>query len=579
MKNFKLYAFSLFLSLAVLFLPVVSVVAQGVNDFVITSFDASYKLDNKDPQGRLTTTEVIDLDFSGQNRGILRSIPMKYRDKDTNPTIISVERDGITERFITYEDNDNLVVKIGDANVVITGVHSYTITYVVENVITFYDDYDELYWDVNGDQWLQTFESVTASVKFPGASINAQGIKCFTGAFGSTEENCQTAKATNVVSFNTAEPLRANETLSIVIAFNKGYFTPPSWWEQNGRIVAGSLFVLVELALLGKAYKKWEKYGKDYKPRGVTVPFFGRPKRVSVMQAAYVVNNRLTPKHLTASIIDLAIRGYIKINETVDKKPKHELEFVGTVDDKLTIDEKKLLNGLFDKLEKGQKIKLEDQKQKLSKTLTELMTLVDKQTKKKGYYEVSPKSIAKLYRKEFFMAFLVIVLGFISSAFIGTAGKIIGVAIFALMILLGGLMTKRSREGVMLKEHMDGLNLYLKTAQKERLEAHDAVNAPLAPKDGEPVRDVKFFEKLLPYAVVYGVEKTWAKAFADIYQEPPDWYNGRWTTFNTLALASSIGNTTKVASSAFSAPSSSGGSGFSGGGAGGGGGGGGGGGW
>ena len=108
----------------------------------------------------------------------------------------------------------------------------------------------------------------------------------------------------------------------------------------------------------------------------------------------------------------------------------------------------------------------------------------------------------------------------------------------------------------------------------------DAVAAPLAPHTGEPTRDVKFFEKLLPFAIAAGVEKTWASAFKDTYSQPPDWYSGNWSSFNTAALASSLSDTTKVASSSFSAPSNSGSSGSSGGGfSGGGGGGGGGGGW
>ncbi|MCA9324339.1 DUF2207 domain-containing protein, partial [Candidatus Saccharibacteria bacterium] len=117
--------------------------AQGVQDFVITNFDASYELSNEDPQGLLTTRETIDLNFSGQNHGILRAIPQKYGDVDTHPKVKSVSRDGAAEPYVTYSENDNLVLRIGDAGKFITGVHSYAIEYSVENVITFYDDQDE----------------------------------------------------------------------------------------------------------------------------------------------------------------------------------------------------------------------------------------------------------------------------------------------------------------------------------------------------------------------------------------------------------------------------------------------------
>jgi uncharacterized membrane protein len=95
----------------------------------------------------------------------------------------------------------------------------------------------------------------------------------------------------------------------------------------------------------------------------------------------------------------------------------------------------------------------------------------------------------------------------------------------------------------------------------------------------EPKRTVNLFEKLLPYAVIFGVEKDWAKQFDNIYKQPPAWYQGNWSTFNTYMLASHISSATSSFNASFSPPSSSSSSGFSGGGAGGGGGGGGGGGW
>ena len=102
-------------------------------------------------------------------------------------------------------------------------------------------------------------------------------------------------------------------------------------------------------------------------------------------------------------------------------------------------------------------------------------------------------------------------------------------------------------------------------------------SAPYAPQTAEPIKTVELFEKLLPYAMVLGVEKDWAEQFQDIYTAPPEWYNGSWSTFNAVNLTNSLGSSMSAMNSSFAAPASSG-SGFAGG-AGGGGGGGGGGGW
>lgn len=553
--------------------------AQGVNDFVIHSLDAQYELTNEDKQGLLVTTETIKLTFSGQNQGILRAIPQEYGSSNTNPKVVSVTRDGKNEPFITYESNKNLVARIGVAGTYITGEHTYEITYQVENVIRFYNDYDEIFWDVNGDQWLQTFESVNATLD-SGGSITGPGVKCFTGAFGSTAQNCETTDGSNMLTVKTTGPLGAGETLTFVGAFEKGYFTPAPWWETYRNFIIVSPLIAFQALIVRSAHKKWSKYGKDYKKRGITVPYFGRPKNMSVMQASYVLENKLTPKHISASIIDLAIRGNIKITEKKERfKTKHELTLLKAENDGLTEDESLLLKELFSDFSVGSSVKLEDKKAKLYTAVTKLTKLIDEKTANKGFYELSPKNASKKIGLILAVALVGMIAGFGLASFSYGLTALTGVVSMIITGVYSGLMTKRSQSGNMMVEHMEGLKLYLNQAEKDRIKQQDAVEAPLSPQSGQPTRDIKFFEKLLPFAVAMGVEKSWAKAFADIYTQPPDWYGGNWNTFSTVALASSLAGTSTATAASFSAPTSSGGSGFSGGGAGDGGGGGGGGGW
>ena len=578
----KLFAVSARVSFAALFLVLllsVRVSAQGVQDFVITSLSADYDLSNEDPQGLLKVREVIELDFSGQNSGILRAIPNTYKGNDLNLKVTEVIRDDVDEQFITYEEDGNTVVRIGNPTVYITGVHSYEIVYQVENVITFEDEHDEFFWDVNGDQWLQTFLSVDVQVN-SSAKIIAPGTRCFSGVFGGTDSNCTTSDGANNFSAEATQDLGPSQTLTVVAAYEKGYFTPASWTERYRNFIIISPLILFQLLVVRSAHKKWEELGKDYKKRGVVAPYFGRPKGVSVMQASYVADNMLTQKHLSASIIDLAIRGYIKITETKEgRKTKHSLSLIKQPDGKLTDEEKMLVTELIGS-SVDDSVTLEDKKNKLYGTFAALKKSIDAKTLDKGYYELSPrKSVGKL-TKQIIAAFVGLFVGFSLAEYSVGVTVASGVISVAAVGVYAALMTKRSHRGNMLVEHMKGLKLYLSEAEKDRIEQQDAVAAPLAPHSGQPTRDVKFFEKLLPFAVAMGVEKSWAKAFSDVYAQPPDWYSGNWNTFSTIALVNSLGSTTKAATSSFTAPSSSGSSGFSGGGfSGGGGGGGGGGGW
>ena len=567
-------------SFAVAFLFSGSVVsAQSVNDFVITSFVSDYELNNDDPQGTLVTTETINVDFSAQNRGILRALPNDYKGNSLELDIQSVERDGNTEPYITYQDSGNTVLQIGDPNVFITGEHQYVISYSMENVITFYDDYDEFFWDVNGTQWLQSFDVVTAELDIPTQRPSDLKPQCFTGSEGSTQSDCTVQEASSSVNYQTTRALNAGETLTILHAFEKGYFTPESWFEKYyGFIVASPIF-LAQIAVLFGAYRKWKTYGKD-RVRKTTAPYFSRPKYVSLALAGTLYNNRLNSKFITGNILDLAIRGYVVIEETGEgKKAKHALILKSNDFSRLQKEEKDLLEAIFADKKPGDKVQI-DKSTKLYKTTEKLNKELMAQLSAEDYYDISPKQQFSKMRTQFLLALVLLVFGSLAGALTFGVSVITGfVTLFAVVIFMS-LMTRRSQKGAKLVEHIKGLRLYLNTAEKERLKMQDAVAAPLSKNAHQPTRNREFYEKLLPYAVALGVEKTWSKSFADIYQQPPEWYSGNMNTFSTLALANSLSSMSRATSQSFTPPSSSGSSGYSGGGsAGGGGGGGGGGGW
>jgi uncharacterized membrane protein YgcG len=586
MMSFKQLGFKIVFLVVVVFIALINsgtaVRAQGVNDFVIEEFTAEYALTNKDPQGLLEITETISVNYSGQNRGILRAIPATYSGKKLNIVIKKIERDQKTEPYILYAENNNIVIKIGDPNTYLTGNHTYSISYTLENVVRFYENHDELYWDVNGNDWLQTFNNVDAVVRTDALTSTAYEPICFTGLIGTKEQSCVVEKASLSTTYSMTRPLQAGETLTIVQGFEKGYFSSEAWTERNWGIIVASPLFLMQSLVVTSAYSRWNKYGKDYKDRKAIAPYFERPRGLSVMQSSYVLHNSMQAKYVSASIIDLAIRGYIKIVEIGEgRKTRHELVYVMDSDDYLTEDEKKLLNDIFTTNKTGETVSLEKSKNKLYKSIPEITKILDDTSAASGYYELSPKNAFKKLAPHLLSAAVLFVVGILFANF--TQGISVLISIFMIVGVVGfsALMTKRSVKGNALVDHMKGLKMYLERSEKDRLKMQDAVAAPLSRNVHQPRRDRVFFERLLPYAVALGVEKSWADAFADIYSQPPEWYQGSWSTFTTLALVNSVSGATTAVNMSFSAPSSSGGSGFSSGGgfSGGGGGGGGGGGW
>jgi hypothetical protein len=589
MKHMSTFLKTAILSVAVL-APILStqmVSAAGVNDFVINRFDADYVLTRDDPQGKLIVTELIDVTFSGENHGILRALPNTYKNHRLQLHIDDIIAPSAPGKWSTYQSNGNTVIKIGDPGKTVTGRQNYVIQYTVNNVISFYDNHDELFWDVNGDQWGQQAKIITSILHLPeGLKLSNNKPICYTGNYGSTKRECTIvySQAKHTVITKVTQPLQANQTLSIVVGFEKEYFTTSTWPEtisEYSGIIIG--FTLPFLLIAGTGGYYWYKRGRDAKGRDVIVAQFDAPYKLRPLEVGTLMDFRADTQDITATIIDLAVRGYVKIIETTQKRKilkdltTYSLQLRNDNFEALADFEAQILRGIFDDKPNGTEIDLNDLKFKLSTVAAKVGKETKQSLKDQGYFsKISPDSGRRFVLMLIFAYLVGILLALIYKmpAIVGIAAATVLVVIFI------ALLPSRTTKGTEAKEHALGLKMYLDVAEKDRLKMLQSPNARYAAKTTEPKRTVDLFEKLLPYAMVLGVEKQWAAKFKDIYKSPPDWYGGNLHTFNAVYLATALDNGINTAvTTVFSSPNSSSGSGFSGGGAGGGGGGGGGGGW
>ena len=580
--------------LGLLLLWPVQVLAQtgNVNDFTIDSFTGEYRLsrDNHDI-GQMAVKETIVAVFPSydQNHGILRAIPETYGEYDLGLSISQVtDEDGRTYPYTSYENNGNLVLKIGDANTYVHGRTTYVIDYQVKNIITFYDEHDEFFWDINGDQWSQPFGTVMATVYVPDELVPPlkDEQRCYTGSYGSTASNCRldrTLTGEGVEVTATAQNLRSSENLSVVLAFNKGTFYEDPWPARKRMLQAASA-VIPPVVLLWYAFSRWRRYGRDAAGRGVIVPQYTPQDDINPLSAEVILNERMKTSAISAAIIELAVSGYIKIYETQKKKligsdSEYSLELTKDASD-LPQSLKDVIEGLFSSSSAvGEKIELKDKANKLYSTAQQLNKDVPKGLAKRKYFVVDPNKARSRWIGRGIALFIV---GMAFMFFAPTVFFGIGLSVGSVIIMaFSGAMPARTKQGAEAKEHLLGLKDYIQLAEKDRIKF---LQSPEGVKQyGDPTKpenQVKLFEKLLPYAMLFGLEKQWAKEFESLYTQPPEWYNTYRGTFTPVILADSLGSFNTSTSTAFTAPSSSGSSGFSGGGfSGGGGGGGGGGGW
>jgi uncharacterized membrane protein len=562
-------------------------VRADVNDFTVTSFKADYTLDKADPHGQLHVVEAIDVNFTDQNHGILRAIPDSYNGHSLEVHINKISSSSATPApYTTYESNGNTVLKIGDPGRTVTGRQAYVIDYTLNNVITFYKDHDELYWNVNGDQWSQPFQAVSATLHLPsGVKLSSDKPVCYTGSNGSTNRNCLVTRTGDTLDIVNTLPLSAAQTMSFVVGFQKGYFAPYTWqdWLKD-HMVQLTEAVLLPLVVLVGSYLYWRKNGRDAPGRGTIVPEYGPPEGLKPLEVGTIIDFKVDNRDITATIIDLAVRRYIKIIETKHDRlllkdtQTYTLELTNPDLSALNTNERLILNAIFTDKSAGALADLSSLKYKFYSTAKLVRTDVEVALTTLGYFKKNPLKSGK---KMTTIGMIVIIGCFYLGAVLGPALAIGVVVSAAIIMLFGRAMPSRTAKGVAAKGQIEGLKLYLQVAEAERLKMLQSPKAPYAGNAGEPVKTADLFEKLLPYAMVLGVEKEWAKQFESIYTTAPDWYAGNWTTFNAVYLASSLNaGVLNEVNTAFSTPRSSGSNGFGGGGfAGGGGGGGGGGGW
>lgn len=584
----RIYGAVAVLLLAVGFFPVPAHALVSTNNFYISSYDIQYEL-SQDSESRsvLKTTETIVAQFPtyDQNHGIERAIPANYDGHPTDLHIIKVtDGNGGELQYSTRSSNDTTVLRIGNADEYVHGTQTYTIEYSQHDVTKYFSDTerDEWYWDTNGTEWKVPISALKVSVKLDSALRDAlQGTpSCYQGLESSTTpctllNNDETGY--EVEAFNMA----AGENITIGFGFPKNTFgeykmSAAQMFAVVWAVIQG-ISVLVALGLITIFSILYYRRTYRIKEQDPIAAEYIPPKDTSVLVSAQVITNATSA--FSAQLIDLAVRHFISIVETKAKSlwipAKYDIVIQSDVTS-LHDEEKEILSDMFGHLPKqGERLALK----KLQNDMAYSVRTLDNDKKLKvllstvyGIRAKSPND-SKLFYK---WAVIILVVAVLTLS--------IALGLSALIIWIFGLVIRPlSDKGLALRRYVLGLDKYIKASETERLaflqgpETAQKVGYDVDPNN--PGQVVKLYERVLPYAILFGREKEWSKRLGDIYQQSqtaPDWYVGT-TAFNAAVFATTMQSFSQATVYSSGSSSSSGGSsggGFSGGGGGGGGGGG-----
>ena len=573
------YTPTLLLLLPLLLLAVSPLTAHG-EDFTIRSFRSDIEIRS---DSSLRVIETIETEFHRPRHGIYRDIPFRYVDELGKKTIMPLEIVSVADQFgMTWKTKVGrrggfLRIRIGDPGLYVDGRKVYVITYTVENSIGFFPDHDELYWNVTGNDWTAAIGSASATVTVAseGRSLELKS-RCFTGHRGSREEACTVTRSHNGATFLASREFRAGEGMTVVLGWDKGGVRPASGWKSVlfALNLSENWVFLVPVASLGLMLVLWYRKGKDPDPGDPLVVLYappeedGRPLLPAEIGALF--DERLDPRDITSSVVDLAVKRYLSIEERKSPgfffdKTDYLLKKEKEPDEALPYFEQMLLRRLF--RDGSPEVRVSDLKLEFYKNLEDLKNAAFGGLERMRYFAANPMSVKSTY---FITGGALLIggglIGWLGEKFTegGSPHAALAFALSgAVVILFAPFMPVKTLKGVKALGRIKGFEEFLLRAEKDRLER---------------MNDPRLFEKYLPYAIALGVSDRWARAFEGIYQEPPRWYvsGDGVTTFRPSSFHRSLDTALSTMGSAMvSAPRSSG-SGFSGGGSSGGGGGGGG---
>jgi hypothetical protein len=604
--------------------------------------------------GSVAVTETIEVNAEGAEirRGIYRDIPVVMLGSDGGKVrpgleVTGVTRDGDQEMYRVERMGNFQRIWIGNPDYFLEyGVHRYIIRYTMTRMARQFEDHDELYWNATGNYWVFPIIAARATVRLPDGAVISDLVG-YTGEVGSTEQAVSIKRTSDTTAtFRASRALGAGEGMTIAVAFNKGVIAFPTGLAALMQQLSDLRETLIPAlaALLVVAYNAfaWFRVGRDPE-KGTIIPLYHAPKGFSPPLTHYIHKWGFADMGwtaLTAAIFDLGVKGLVTIDntsgtlsiETTGKQPEEPLSTSENI--------------LFSYL-KSKRITIIDKSTgtELQKRRAEFTSAIETENRalwfrnNTGYAVLGFALAIALLGAMVFLDILDplwligsiavgIILatlgGVISKGFTGrflprliiggvwvaivsfnalgfvldsltslsiNVASISAISIVAVTVVFGVLMRAPTLQGRKVMDQIDGLKLYLDTAEKDRLNMTDA-----------PPMTATRFERLLPFAIALGVEKPWSKHFeaelarhavADVSGSnySPNWYHsgsgrsvgGSAASMTNAVSAAAAGMTAAMVAAqpvqASSSGFSSGGGGGGGGSSGGGGGGGGGGGW
>jgi hypothetical protein len=509
----------------------------------------------------ILVTEQIVYDFGSHKRhGITRDIPVHYAyndryDRYFSVYVRSVQSPDAPARYTVDNTGDDVVIKIGDPNKTVAGVHTYRLTYLVRDSLIAFKDYDMLVLNAIGNQWNVPISRATVRVTAPAAPTYTA---CWAGP-SDKDTPCQQSRIANGAAIFSQAGLGPHEGLALAVGIPEGVIAPPhpvlrerpslqrdfALTPVSVGASGGLLAVLVILGALVWARGRIRRStmsapdvtgASPPPPKAAPPSGHGQhametapPEDLRPGQAGVLLNGVARRRDITATIVDLAVRGYLRIEDPGREAESRDWRLIRLGKNGGLLDyEQILLHGLFiNAMPDGGalSVRLPELGKEFAFQLEQAEDALCMDVTKRGWFATFPDVARRKWRTIGLAMFVTGVVAVIVAADVHLGLVPIPLALAGLVLICGAKwMQGRTTEGAAMARRVEGFRRCIKTAAVNR--AH-LVEQPDA------------LYGYLPYAIALGCTKEWADLTGSLAHtsQAPSWYQTR-APFTAGSLAS-----------------------------------------
>jgi len=283
--------------------------AVAQRSYSIDRFDAVIQVQR---DASIQVTETITARFVGSYNGIYRTIPVTYHTpQGFNWTLglslqSAKDAEGRPLRVESSRERHYIKFKIwvpGASDATRTVVLRYRAT----NGLRFFDDHDELYWNVTGDEWDVGLGAASARIELPSGAAGVRAI-AFNGAYGSTAQEASVETRGTTVSVVMPHALGFHEGLTAVVGWNKGLVREPPAAERAAEVATSNWPLVIPIPVFLLAFFMWRRRGRDPRRRPIAVQY-EPPAGMSPAEAGTLLDNGASARCAPGAGRDAAGRG------------------------------------------------------------------------------------------------------------------------------------------------------------------------------------------------------------------------------------------------------------------------------